>query len=853
MNLDCHAVFPSRPSGMSVAEYDSHVQRGHCSRLLRGECSRPCEDVSEDGSYHVDFDHIVPKAKGGEDSGWNLEPKCRGYNQWVKRADHDEEFDRVFHFDQPINTMMLRANQYTHGYDLVKTAYRDLFRLPSKEIQNCYMLLAWMVGTGKSIGMNAILHAINEVINDEGPARPRIRKVLWLVHQETLVRSIRDEVQSEPTQYGIIQVEPTTAIVEKAEDWNVAITQADIVFACTQSLWSRKGSALTAEDRARYLSNFDAIVIDECHYGIEKYMEILGAAPRALKFVMSATPHDANGTFLSRIEDGRYRHLFRLFSAFGYESAYREKLVKKVPEWNEGIKSLRYIPVAGGESYFVEGGQIVSGETNTCNRYNSPRVSAIIKTAVEAAENIKEYPSHVMVRCEAISKLKSLEKSIKSEPTEYFPSANGWGVESIYSGSSGIKINNPNHPWMLVKKGEKVVPSSKNRPGSSRLLLTVNMGQFGLNNPYCSVVAWTDPNMSIVELVQRIGRAVRLVRNVPHEKQSITLVFADDPKLKERLEKAVDYMINMESEIYASFVSLGDSIEAPQELLPPMTQDPKIDQELFSIIHEHHGLALPDGLSPDDIREIVDAVDTDDENKDALFERISNYIEKLGSEEYKDKQFGLPDAAQPLAFVFNEKCKESFTSQEMELFVRSHYSPETVPYILSDLADEREATVKMLTEEMKRKYSRFHRPPGKYFSVQSLLGIVKGSRVSELPHETYTYYGRLKTSFSFLLKASTPKEIGRIRSILSSSLNVACSQAFGLKDFQKSTYAEFEAQLSSTLCSPMVAHKIISRAKARAIHRLKEQMPGHHKLYLQQLLQFGVDQDNTIDGGATDA
>lgn len=836
----CHATFPGRPQGMTVADYDAHVQRGHCAKLLDGTCDRPCEPVSEDGTYPVDFDHIFPRSKGGDNSGWNFQPLCQGQNRWIKSANLDPEFEAVNHFDQQVNSMMLRPNQSSHGYDMVKGVYADLFKQPSRSLQQCFILLAWMVGTGKSIGMTAILHAINEVINHQGPGRPRIRKVLWLVHQETLVKSICEEVKTEPTKYCILQQEPKTHIIQKAEDWNTAIAQADMVFACTQSLWKREGSALSDIDRAHYLGHFDAIVIDECHFAVERYAEILRAAPRALKFVMSATPHDANGVFLSEADDGRYRHLFRLFSVFGYRSAYEHELIKKVPEWEDGLKTNHYIAVKGGTSTLIRSGESVQGETNTSNRHNSPRTAAIIKTAIDVAAAIKEYPAHVMVRCEAVAKLKALQKTIEGEPHEYFPSDSpGWGVTSIYSGAKGVQINDNNHPWMIIKKDSKKhgKPGTL-KPDSKRLLLAVNMGQFGLNNPYCAVVAWVYPNMSLVEIVQRIGRAVRLVKGVDHAKQSIYLVFADDPDLKSQIQKAVDYIISMEDNVIKAFPALDEPMGDIVTPMPPLAKDVSIDQRLRFEIQEAQGHLLPEGLSPDDIRDIIESVNIDDEQKDVLFEKISTYVENLLDETYKDKQFGLPKSAEPLEFVAHEECKDAFSPAEMEAYVRSHYKDVDIPSILEDIDAGRTSVIQMLTAELKRKHTNFHRPPGEFFSVQSILGIDKDSRDSDFGHKDFTYYGRLKTNFNELIHNSNESESRKICGILSKCLYSACSQVFGLENFQKTTYAKFEAQLSSTLCSPLVAHRILSRAKALAIYQLQQQMSGHYKLYCQQITQF---------------
>jgi len=826
-----HAIFPDMPVGMSLAEYEMHVKNGQCARLLRGECSQPCQPLDEENGYKVDFDHILPKAHGGQNSGWNLEPKCSNYNQWVKGANPDRTFQNKFHFDQEVDSTKLRLNQNTHGFQLVKTAYRELFECPPVEIQQAFSLLAWNVGTGKSIGMVVILHAINEVINAKAANSPRIQKVLWLVHQESLVRSIKDEVENEPTDYHILDQKPNVSIVERYQDWSCSIQKSDYVFACTPSLWNRENAALTDIDRGRILSSFDAIVIDECHFAIDRYIEILNQAPRALKFVMTATPMDADGTLLSEMDDGKYRSLFKLFSVYGYQSARSMGFVKEVPGWEEGLKLGRYIPVEGGDSEFVESGQVKKGDSNTLNVHNSPRSNAIIKCAIDAAQAIKEYPAHVMVRCESVVRLKSIMKSIAEEPSNYFPpNGEGWSAVGVWSGSPGIKINHKDHPWMVVKKGKKLVRTS------ARVLFCVDMCQFGLNNPYCAVVAYAHPNGSLIELIQRgFGRPIRIIPSLDPDKQYIVVVFRDDPIVRNNMKRAVDFILNMESTISESFLPLGFKVDNQSPINLQIASAIPLPSSIQYRINEMQGL-LPNGLDKSDIEQFVGSMG--DKGTPELLEQITKYVENLRSEDYKDKQFGLPQSAQPLQFVFDEQCKKEFSLLEMEQFVKSNYTEQVK--ILGDLHAGNPAVVSMLNEQLIQKHTQFHRPSGKFIAVQSLLGTNPNKVDDVLDRDTDTYYGRVKLSFNPLLvdAKSSKEEQQKLKAILSKNLHKSCAQAFGMPSFRHEEYAGYEAQLSSTMCSPAVRYKIINRTKALVIEELKSKMPGHYRLYVNQILQF---------------
>lgn len=828
-----HAIFPDMPAGMSLAQYDMHVNNGQCARLLRGECSQPCQPLDEENGYKVDFDHILPKSSGGQDSGWNLEPKCSNHNQWIKRANPDKTFQNKFHFDQEIDSTKLRINQNTHAFQLVKTAYRELFECPPSDIQEVLILLAWMVGTGKSIGMVSILHAINEVINAKAANSPRIRKVLWLVHQESLVRSIKDEVENEPVQYGILREKPNVSIVESYQDWSCTIKKSDYVFACIQSLWAKENAGLTEFDRRRILSQFDAIVIDECHYGIDAYLDILDKAPRALKFVMTATPMDADGTLLSEVNNGKYRFLFKLFSVYDYNHARRSGIVKEVSAWEEGVNAGRYIAVEGGDSEFVESGQVVKGDSNTLNAYNSPRANAIIKQAIDAAHAIKDYPAHVMVRCESIVKIKSIIKSIKEEPSNYFPpNSQGWDVTGIWCGSSGIKIHNKDHPWMIVKKNNQLDKRSV------RVLLCCDMGQFGLNNSYCSVIAYAHPNGSQIELIQRaIGRPIRIVPSVDPKDQFIVVVFRKDPIVEDNLKRAIDFILNMEVRIVESFIPLDCKKNEQSALYLQIKSITPLPNSIQYKINEKYGLQ-PSGLDRSEIEEIVRSVG--DESTPELLWQIDRYIKNLGSEDYKDKQFGLPQSAQTFQFVFNEQCKSTFNMHEMEQFVKSNFSVSSQASIIESLHAGNHAVMSMLNEQLIQKHTHFHRPSGKFIPVQSLLGTNPNKVDNLLDRDTDTYYGRLYRWFKEPLAAvnSSVEEQQKLRGILSKNLYRACAQSFALSSFKQEEYVDFEAQLSSAMCSPSVRCKIINRAKALVIQELKSKMPGHFNLYVNQIIKF---------------
>lgn len=840
---DFQAKFPQCPTGMSASAYQHWVELGQCSRILSGECKVLCETVDEAGYYPVDFDHIVPASKDGSDTDFNLEPKCASWNRWGKSGNYDPDYLGECFFDQEVQPENLRINQNQHGYSLVTGAYRDIFKNPSNQILQTFCLLAWCVGTGKTVGMLSILMAINKVINAEGVGRKRIKKVLWMVHQKDLTKSISDECYQDPVKYGVIESAPRVAVVNDSADWST-VNNVDIVFACPQALWESKARKLTDQERVVILSRFDAIVIDECQFAVERYAEIFRQAPHALKFVMSATPMDGTtGKFLSEVKNGLYAPFFRLFSVFGYTQARQLDMLKKLPAWDDGY-GINYRPVKATNGVTVERGSLVGNDDAAATNLNNCRDNAIIHQAVRIAESIDDYPAHVMVRVESIKQCKFLIKSIEGDPWRYFPRNRGWGVNAIYTGARP-RISDPNHPWMVVKRDGSIQPfSGKSNPGTQRLLLAVDMGQFGLNNPYCSIVAWTSPNKSINELVQRIGRAIRIIPGLDPSSQSAFLLWPDDPDAEMAIKGAVRYLHDMEDLVASAFPGLLDTTEEVTQLAVDRAIPLSGDQKF--IVEEQHGLALPEGLTPEDAHQLAYELANDPEQIEEIQQGIEKYVERLNSAEFRNSIFGLPQCAKfnCLSFVYSEASKDEFSNDELIEFVRSHphYSA-LATSLIRDIREGREDTIQGLRKKIKQETDLHHQHSGKFIPVVELLGILTAHRGGDLP-EDHTYFRKLKSWFAAPLGLMSASDRKVFSGKLVEALYTACSHCFGLPHFHKKAkdgipgYAEFEPQLASALCSRQASRLILGNAKLRGLSMLAHEFPGHYALFADQIEQM---------------
>lgn len=511
-----------------------------CVNFSEGRCgSVPCAPADENGYYKVEVDHCQSRKNGGDSSSANIQLMCGCANR-SKYIGPDPNYTQANFFDQVIDIENLRPHQLLKAYNIVRHDYKYLFENP-QQLMRTVMLLGWMVGAGKTIGMMSILFAYNQVRLMKYIASKRAKRVLWLVHQTTLVKSLKHELENDLVKNNIIKIKPRVEVVEEATHWGF---EADIVVACPQALWPSKGRALDDQAMAEILDRFDAIIIDEGHYAIDKYLQIMRLAPHAMKFSITATPMDADGNLLCEMEDGRYKDRFVLLSSFSYSEGFNQGIFKLLKPFNEGLHD-QYHPISGGEAKVLKG-CLLDTEVDTSLIHNITRANGVIGRAIQEAkieDGLTNYDNHIMIRVGSISHAKAWLETLSTENPE------GFGVSAVWSGSKGKKLSDPNHPWMLAKYSD-----GKCQKNSTRIVITVDIGQFGINNRYCSVIAWIDTVNSLIEIIQRIGRAIRTIDG----KGRVRLVWnARDKDFSEKLSEAIDYMLNMDDRLL-SFNTLDD-------------------------------------------------------------------------------------------------------------------------------------------------------------------------------------------------------------------------------------------------------------------------------------------------------
>jgi hypothetical protein len=557
--------FPqSRPDDIPFDVWMQLAKHPHCSNYGL-ECSNICQPIDNDGYYDVHVHHIISRARGGASTLENLQVTCACRNFQIGPRP-DPNFSKSYYFDQLINTEKLRLHQLERAYNIPQRTHRDLFlKNYSLVLDNKMLLFAWLMGAGKTIGVCAFLFAINQL---RAPFQARrIRRVLWMVHRISLVELVKTELGgnrdsgrlSELVEYGIIDNAPD---VYAPPDTNALFSRphADIVCIPPQRLYEAEGRLLSDEQRRDFLSGFDAIVVDEGHFGIDRYLNIIKNAPQALKICITASPMDGDtGELLSDVQKGKYKKNFVLVSTYGYEDGRDAGIYKQLLDFDEGRRANRYFSVEGGESEIAEGENFKSVTNPTHNQdvHRTKALAAIAARTAEQLDRLNGGPNLVMMRLDGIEKAR-LHAQAMNEDAELAKH----GALAVYAGSTGkARLGHPKNPWMMVAQDGKF--------HGVRFLVCVDLGQIGLNNRFCSIIVWRDSSGSLIEIIQRIGRALRSMKSPHKDKEYVILIWRHGVRddFERLLATAIDYILNLENYLLPKFVTLTD-LQRPADIIP---------------------------------------------------------------------------------------------------------------------------------------------------------------------------------------------------------------------------------------------------------------------------------------------
>ena len=829
------AVLPkNRPEGMSVETYHRLARSPQCANLLSGRCSEPCSPVDENGGYKVEFDHIIPRSAGGKSTADNFQLLCPRANR-SKYTNPDPRYSELGWWDKPFDHTKLRPHQLNSAYNLVRKDYPDLFANPD-DLMARVLLLAWGVGAGKTIGAVALIFAYNEVRNTYYKHARRAKKVLWLVPQRTLAESLYYEFANDLTEYKLVDQPPKVEMVDSANDW---AADADVVIATQQSLWDAENRNLTQQMREEILSRFDVIVIDEAQFAVERYMDIVYLAPQALKIAITATPMDGSGTLLCEVDQGKHKDRFALLSSFGYEEGRAQQIFKELLPFERGLEESVYFPVNGGEADVLRNGA-GSKDVDTSVDLNAFRPRAVIARAIDAARRESrgfDYDCHVMVRFDSVAHAENWKKQLENDPD-----VASFGVSIVSAGRAGPQLGSSKHPWMMVKGNDgKVVE------GSTRIVFTVDIGQFGINNRYCGVVAWVNPNASKIEVVQRIGRAIRSKNGFG----KVNLVWNDANKnFREVLKESIEYILGLET-FLESFETLDDVSNvfppdaAPAEIARTGTSDRMLLAGLFGA-HGNIDKALDEWVSMRDneptegqknrARDYLGRIESDRLSRDNVF-ALNSSLRLDGEALVKAEQ---PPESYPISslieWVSNGVFNLGAATKDVLVRLKDESHPEHKTWVM--------AVTGMATERDKLYYTAPHYP-------YKASVLVAGTKTQCKEHEVTSFASMLSAEFRSVLKSHADQnpfdeggdygtcETKLISEVSARKANLAASIVFGLPNFQRKTYQAYEQQLIDAMHRPRVRNSILNIARVLTIDELSAK--SDHKI-LQGLRGIFADQ-----------
>jgi len=856
--------------------YASHVQSQHCERLLKGICKgQPCS-LRPDNTYPVQFEHIVSRDAGGDSTMANTRLLCASENQ-AKGNGADPYYRQPGFFDQQLHDHNLRPAQKMYGSDQVLTSYRALFREMPDELFKVFMVLAWVVGTGKTLGAAGILLAINQLRRDHAPAGWRIKRVLWLVHQDTLIDATGTElggatvgkavIESELVEHGIVDRAPKVRKVRKPEDWILGMDD-DIVLATPQSLWSAEGRVLSTARKAQILAGFDAVIVDEGHFAIERYMEICELAPKALKFAMTSTPFDKDMTFICNLAQGQFRDRFRLFSAVGLDESVHKTLQPVFRAWADDpvkveaalaryqqtgdalvfpeINTTNYHRVRGGIAKVGQGLDVLHEVEDNTEHLDSIRVMAVVNRCRDIASEPRwGYDPHVMLKFGSIRECKFFSKELNAAAErERRPE---WGAVEVFAGSKGAKLGSTENPWMLAKSN-----GGRVRKGSKRLACTVDIGQFGINQPACSIIGWIDASMSFIEIVQRLGRALR--RRDPMEGEvHVVWDAAKDPDyaFTIRLHEAVDYITRLQAIVSEAFPLLTDIGEEIAPLPDVLSGQGDLTRARKLEIAEVIGAISGGNKMP--VEDLIMAVDS------AIYggtgrmpDRAKEFIETIAdpsSDEARalcDRLFSIPKIYTPVRFIREETAPDVFSDSEVEEAINRHpdFSArakllELEAYRAGD-KEVRSNWQQLLHDQRRRDYA----VPEASYHPREILGVVgKAERNSgSMQNMPNSYASRLRDTFTPALKHSCDRNGTDPRAVtmklcvaINKALQRSAARALGLPNFKLTTLAPVKDQIGHALCSPDVEQAVMSLAYGSVMKDMNGNLPGMNALFSSQI------------------
>jgi hypothetical protein len=766
---------PSKPDFLSKDAYDFIITRDHRRCVLRDQCLASGKlDTSEFCSSTLDLDHHHPKSLGGDGSIANMRLLCQHENR--SRPENPSAYwEKLNYWDGEFNWLKLRDIQALASYDAVLD--KSIEGFPSRfrdTLLSTVTLKIGATGIGKTFEMISTLFAINQSVRTVGAGRPRVRQILWLTTDQTLRDLTKQELEDDIYALGMVQTRPCVRVANSFTDLLKA-DGADVTVSCAHSLWRVGDNEPRRSTQELYnaLQHFDTLVFDEVDVASEQVQHIVDHAGHALKFSLTASPPIMEGVGKKIQEKCMSRFVIIDSSAVAdYQRAIKlDGCLKRLsPNDDPHLVTTEdlIVPCASHDAHEVlsRGGRV------TTNKEAEPdHVSylAAIMTAVYQADELEQamrkecpndwYSPHIMVRMDSIAEIRVMLKALPSMLDQALATGrlkgDGWGVTGVFQGCerdmpadehdlSAKRRGKHRHPFMRAKDNRGQATA---KLGCKRILLMCQIGIRGINNWPILFLVDNTATVSIQQLIQIIGRAIRWPNHLVSWHGNLNLQRFLAVKLyipqcllteekKASLDRALKFIVNMEQEVAdAQFRTWHDLQENNiiASVAPTFDSDtqPLTYTDELKIIDAIGGLLPSSSISTALVASVVGTMG--EMFGGAKSEHSKKLTQNLleNSAFRKAKLGSYLKTVDPIARL---KPKDHYESEDLIRFVKqsSAYETDRAAYIQA-IEQAETLVIKLLAKALHAEQSAQYREPSRRWQLQTENG--EKGLLSELANE----------------------------------------------------------------------------------------------------------------------
>ena len=537
--------------------------------------------------------------------------------------------------------------------------HADYFGRTISEIARHLYVNAWVVGSGKTIGIPVAAWAINQILRTKlGSAARRVDRILVITKDQAIRDQIAFDLGKDLVRYNIVRRAPRVGVVTEGTQFKQTawLDSHDVIITCEQQLWESNGSART--DLAKILAEFPMIAFDEPHYATDQIAKIVDTATSSLCIGFTGTPVDRCGVLLSRMV---------WLTVYDYQSAIDiDRSLKYLDNEDDHFPwFVREIEVI--DAVISERGQDVTTQDTAKQGYEKAIevAKAVVRGVVEEVKGLDEvhladeqlalhrrqqkdvemsllYPAHGLVFFDHIAVAEALAENtnqIFEADRINWPADRGWRVEVVDAGGRDRSGKQRSPKPLARQKGQKAHPwvychqnNGKLDDYCARILFVVDMAREGVNNPYCAVVGVACSTQSLLDAVQGwLGRQLRAVTRLwkgrfqvpPRPLDTVRIITHQSYMTTSTIKRGIFFICEMRQHLDAlpkiEDIENGE-LKSPKEIEREISVPLREKIEIAGFIEEHEQAGDP--ICPSDVLKVF----APDGGKRA--ERITEWVGK---------------------------------------------------------------------------------------------------------------------------------------------------------------------------------------------------------------------------------